>query len=251
MGASRASATAVAAVVGGVLLITVLVAWAAAIGPGEVLRGDGPPVMREDPTETSSSPTESASPGASTAGLEENQPVHVQVMAAIAIGLQLLLLSVFLFAAYHGSRVVIDAVRTRGRRRPRSSRPAPAEDLEFDVLERPEVLRRHLAEGAARQRDLLRSGTPRNAIVQVWSRFETLASQVGATRRPWETSSEFTLRVLEAVDADSTAVTRLAALYREARFSDHELTEEHRAEAVAALEVIHAGLATARPGAGR
>ena len=57
--------------------------------------------------------------------------------------------------------------------------------------------------------------------------------------------------MLEAVDADSSAVSRLAALYREARFSDHELTEEHRAAAVAALEAIHAGLTATRPGASR
>ena len=52
MGARRASASAVVAVVGGVLLITLLVAWAASIGPSEVLRGDGPTAERlpDNPT---------------------------------------------------------------------------------------------------------------------------------------------------------------------------------------------------------
>ena len=114
------------------------------------------------------------------------------------------------------------------------------------MLDRPDLLTHELSEGASAQRALLSAGTPRNAIVEVWNRFEALAAKAGASRRPWETSSEFTLRVLEAVDADSSAVAQLAGLYREARFSDHELTEEHRAAAVAALEVIHAGLAAGR-----
>ena len=40
MGASRAPVTAVAAVVGGVLLVAVLVTWAASIGPSGVLTGE-------------------------------------------------------------------------------------------------------------------------------------------------------------------------------------------------------------------
>ncbi len=134
----------------------------------------------------------------------------------------------------------------RGTWRERSRPAPPPEEVDFDLLPSPETLAREMAGGAAAQRDLLQSGTPRNAIVEVWNRFETLAGNAGATRRPWETSSEFTLRVLEAVDADSSAVSRLGGLYREARFSDHELTEEHRAAAVAALEVIHAGLTAGR-----
>jgi uncharacterized protein DUF4129 len=240
MGARRASGTAVVAVVGGVLLVTLLVTWAATIGPGEVLRGDGPTAQREEPTETPS-PTDTASPGASTADLDDTDPGNVKVIAAIAIGLQLLLLGVFLFGAYHGARVVHDTLRGRSPRRGR--RTPPPEEVEFDVLEQPAELVRELAGGAAAQRDLLASGSPRNAIVEVWNRFETLAASAGARRRPWETSSEFTLKVLAAADADSTAVARLAGLYREARFSDHELTEEHRAAAESALAAIHAALA--------
>jgi hypothetical protein len=35
----------------------------------------------------------------------------------------------------------------------------------------------------------------------------------------------------------------LAGLYREARFSDHEMTEAARATAISALDQVHAGLA--------
>lgn len=58
-------------------------------------------------------------------------------------------------------------------------------------------------------------------------------------RHEWETSSEYTLRILDLVAADTAAVTRLAGLYREARFSTHELTEADRAAALAALDEIH------------
>jgi hypothetical protein len=44
------------------------------------------------------------------------------------------------------------------------------------------------------------------------------------------------------VSADPSAVSRLAALYREARFSEHEITEDNRQAAVEALRDIHASI---------
>ena len=102
---------------------------------------------------------------------------------------------------------------------------------------------RELVATAGEQRGLLSAGgSPRNAVVEAWHLFETSAGRVGAVRKPWETSSEFTLRVLDAVHADPHAVARLAQLYREARFSEHELTEDDRAAAVEALDAVHASL---------
>jgi hypothetical protein len=169
----------------------------------------------------------------------ERERGHSDVLTGIAIGIELLLLAGLLYLAYRAARLAFASWRSRDRP------DAPAEEVEFDVLAMPEPLARELAAGAAAQRDVLQSGTPRNAIVEMWNRFEVQAEASGARRRPWETSSEFTLRVLEAVEADSTAVASLAALYREARFSDHELTEQHRNAALEALAVIHAGLAGA------
>ena len=45
--------------------------------------------------------------------------------------------------------------------------------------------------------------------------------------------------MLDLVDADPAAVSRLAGLYREARFSEHELTEADRPAALEALDAIH------------
>ena len=47
------------------------------------------------------------------------------------------------------------------------------------------------------------------------------------------------------------AIARLAERYREARFSEHEVTEAHRAVAVAALDEIHASLRAPLRGGGR
>ena len=110
------------------------------------------------------------------------------------------------------------------------------------MLEAPALLSAELRGDADEQRRLLADGTPRNGIVECWHRFEQQAAGLGFEREPWETSSEFTLRMLELVSADPHAVTVLNELYREARFSEHPLTEEHRQRARDALDAVHAGL---------
>jgi hypothetical protein len=227
----------VVAVVSGVLLVTLLVAWAAAIGPGDVLTGDGPTPQRVTPT-----PSPSSTPLQPDARLDDlertrlREPGDNDLLRAIGLVLELLLAAVVLYAAYKSARW---ARETWGARRRPDPRPA---EVGFEVLGSPSALARELVAGAPARRELLLAGAPRNAIVEAWHSFEAQASAAGATRRPWETSSEFTLRVLEVVDADSSAVARLARLYREARFSDHALTEDDRAAALAALDAIHAGL---------
>lgn len=84
----------------------------------------------------------------------------------------------------------------------------------------------------------LARGTPRNAIVECWVILEDAVAAAGRGRRPAETSAEFTARVIGEHSVDATAIDRLAALYREARFSHHELDEDHRDAAVAALESL-------------
>lgn len=115
-----------------------------------------------------------------------------------------------------------------------------AEEPEFTVLEPSEAVREAmLGDAAAQRQELVDAESPRNAVVACWHRFETQAAAAGVGRRPWETSSEYTMRVLDLVDAHQPAVSRLGQLYREARFSEHEVTEEHRDEALEALDAIH------------
>jgi hypothetical protein len=99
-----------------------------------------------------------------------------------------------------------------------------------------------VAADAQEQRAALLRGTPRNAVVECWMRLEAAVVSAGIDRDPSDTSTELTQRVLGRHAVDPGALRTLAALYREARFSDHELDEEDRAFAVAALDAVHAGL---------
>src|SRR3982074_1623466 len=65
-------------------------------------------------------------------------------------------------------------------------------------------------------------------------------------RTPSETPAEFTVRVLAVGGISAPELTRLAGLYREARYSSHGSSEAARAEARAALTRLRDELAAAR-----
>jgi hypothetical protein len=248
MGAARAPAAAVVAVVLGVLAVLLVVTWSASIGPGAVLTGDGPTADRVSTTPT---PSDTArGPGGPASGPPDRPLFSVQPLVGLLLVVAGTLLAVGLVAA---ARLGLDLDRAepitvalrRWRRRRRRTSPDPP----FPVLDA-DRLRQAVARGAAGQRAALFEGTPRNAVVECWHRFEQQAAESGLARHPAETSSEFILRALELVHVDSSAVLRFAALYREARFSDHPLGEDRRAEAVAILDRIHDDLRTGPAGAG-
>jgi len=129
------------------------------------------------------------------------------------------------------------------RNRPRlrwRRQPAGAED--FDVL--PDVAATVVHEAAA-QRAALLGGMPRNAIVRCWLRLEGDVAAAGLLRNSADTSAEFTERVLGRYTVDSEAIQELAALYREARFSQHPLDESARRAALDALGRLHQALSAA------
>lgn len=235
----RGGATATAAVVGVVGLVLLLVGWAATSGPTRVLHGGRAAQTREPRVTPTSSPAAGGPPGGGERFVPQDHP-WLTVLFVLVEGAAVLLLAVLL---YRLLRVLVTRVPAFRRRGPRPAEP------EFEVLDEPAELARAITRGAATQRgELLGAGTPRNAIVACWHRFEEQAAGVGVVRHPWETSSEFTLRILDELDADTAAVSRLAALYREARFSEHELGEQARADAVAALDSVHQGLLTRAAG---
>jgi hypothetical protein len=96
------------------------------------------------------------------------------------------------------------------------------------------------------QRAALERGSPRNAIVECWLRLEQAVVAAGVRHDPANTSTEFTVCVLTTLQVDQVAVERLAALYREARFSDHPMGEGARRAAIDALDDIHDGLRAGR-----
>jgi hypothetical protein len=104
-------------------------------------------------------------------------------------------------------------------------------------------------EGADHGLAALEHGPPRNAIVAAWVALEGAAGAAGLPRHPAETSTEYVTRVLRVWDVDPRSLAELAALFREARFSTHPLTEAHRQRAITALATIRSDLGREPTGA--
>jgi hypothetical protein len=228
----RAGASAVALTVVSVGLMLVLVMLAARVGPQRIIHG---PLI--DPKVAPVSISFSPPPGAPIHPPQGAGLMHTSgLLQAIGWGIKLLLAACVLWLLYRGARRLWQAWTDRERRTARPKR------VEFDVLEDPEELAEEIRDDFDAQLALLLDGHARNAIVACWDRFEEQAERAGVAREEWETSSEFTIRILDLVSADGGAVSRLERLYREARFSEHQIGEDHRRDAVEALEAIHLSL---------
>lgn len=151
------------------------------------------------------------------------------VVAVIVWGLKLAIVAII-------ATVVFMLARELWRReRPGRVRDAAASGG-IDTL--PETL----LEGAGARLGELQSGTPSNAIVACWLRLEAEVTAAGLRHDPSRTSSEVVATVLRDYDVDAAALRELALLFREARFSVHDLDESHRARARDALTAIHVDL---------
>lgn len=91
-------------------------------------------------------------------------------------------------------------------------------------------------------REALSTGRPRSAIVACWMQLEHDIAGAGWPRDVAETSAEYVQRVVAQASVDRGAISDLAALFREARFSDHELRDLDRTHALDALLRVEAGL---------
>lgn len=245
--------------VAGTSLFMVLVAWATLVGPDQVFTGPGPrpgsgttstetciplPVVTNaDGTTTEQIPDDinerdyCEPPGAGISqyrDLVEDHPPPLWLKVLGWIFLSALLLVIAGLTGW----VLVALVRAVLRR----DAGTPRLEAEFTVLDEPGRVAEQVVGDAAEQDALLREGDARNAIVAAWHRFEVQGERAGVPRRGSETSSEYALRLLDLADADVGPVARLAELYREARFSDHPITEDHRTEALAALEGIRRSL---------
>jgi multisubunit Na+/H+ antiporter MnhC subunit len=227
----RRAALLTTVVVGAATALVLLVAlWAASSGPDDPFRGDG---QGSRATVSESPASEGQEPGDAHQDSKKRSSSWVSAVVAIVIGA----VALTLLLAVVGVLVSVVAGLPRvGRRR----RAGPDDEpVELDPVDA--VTGSMLADAAA-QEAVLVGGSPRNGIVECWHRFELQAGRAGLARRPWETSSEFTLRLLDLVEADTDAVARLSALYREARFSEHDLGEADREAALAALRQVHRDL---------
>lgn len=228
---------AVPAVLLATALVVVLATWASTIGPDRVFR-DAPTTSPEVGTGID----DTIVPPQPSVGEDDEDGDDDRGWGSSALfALELVLLLAFVVLLVMAARWVVLDVREEGwvRRRRRRRRRTP----DFVVLppSREQAVE-EIVRDAGDQLALLRTGSPANGIVACWHRFEVQARAAGLGREPWETPAEFTLRVLDLVDADAHAVAELAELYREARFSDHPIRESARAAAVDALERIHRSL---------
>jgi len=133
--------------------------------------------------------------------------------------------------------LVVIVSRANERRRRRRTTTDVGEPIDVDELADGE-LSASLAATAAARLAAMAAGSPRNAIVRCWVELEDAVIEAGLERNPALTATEFTGEVLGRLAVDRGAITVLSDLYREARFSEHELTEQHRARATAALHAL-------------
>jgi len=213
--------------------VLVAVLFAAVTTSGSVRYVDGPPRFFEQFDDVQSA-TEIRSESVASEATIREAAEDTQLSPLVELAMRIVLWTLIALAA----ALVVSALwRQRPsfvwRRRQRTEEPF---DLLADVASA-------IAADAAQQRAALRMGAPRDAIVACWLRLEASVIAAGVVRRPSDTSTELVERVLHGHQVNPHSLAALAGLYREARFSDHEMTEAARATAIAELDQVHAGLA--------
>lgn len=89
--------------------------------------------------------------------------------------------------------------------------------------------------------ELAASRPPSDAIVAAWLGLEEAAQDAGISRRPSETPTELTSRLLTALDVDPDASTTLLDLYQRVRFGGREASAADVATAQRCLETMTSG----------
>jgi flagellar basal body-associated protein FliL len=79
---------------------------------------------------------------------------------------------------------------------------------------------------------------PADAVVRAWLGLQETAEESGIVRRPAETPTEFTSRILSGAFADDRALRTLLRLYLRTRFGDHPVTAADVAEVRDALRQL-------------
>ena len=212
-----------------------LAAWVSTAGFLPALRGNQPSTDPGggDRTQVPHPPT-----GPRHAPSHDDHSAPLPPFLSVVINILLVLFALLLIFVF------VRAFTTRRRRRLAAQTPV---DTGFDVDD--DELEGRLTEDLARSAGMglarLAEGDPRNAIVRCWLILEETVVEAGLARDPTLTSEEFTAQVLARYSVDAGSIDELGRLYREARFSAHELTEAHRTRAVGALNRLRDSLDSA------
>jgi hypothetical protein len=86
--------------------------------------------------------------------------------------------------------------------------------------------------------DLLWETDPRRAVIAAYARLERVLAAHGLRRRAAETPEEYLTRALGLLDVGARSLRRLTDLFTLAKFSQHEVDEGMRQEAIAALSQV-------------
>ena len=207
----------------GVAVGVLVLVWAASTGPGQVFSGTSAPrAVPETLNRNSQTPSDAPT------GLAEELLKDVEPTADLSWVGDLIAWAVLLGLAIVVYLVVAALVRVAIR--DGWLRPQRRTAVEFEVLPEERAAQALAADAVARL-EAVEQGEVRNGIVRCWARLEDAVAEAGLPRARHETSAEFTVRVLHALDLDPHAIGELARLYREARFSEHELGEDSRSRA--------------------
>lgn len=91
--------------------------------------------------------------------------------------------------------------------------------------------------------DLEAEPDARRAVIAAYARMEAVLARNGFQRVPSETAIEYLRRVLLGLTSRGDAVTRLTALFEQAKFSQNEIDTAMKQDAIDALREIRDGLA--------
>jgi hypothetical protein len=93
--------------------------------------------------------------------------------------------------------------------------------------------------------DLEAEPDARRAVIAAYARMEGVLGRNGFLRAPSETAIEYLRRVLLGLTSRGDAVTRLTALFEQAKFSQNEIDAGMKQDAIGSLREIRDGLAGA------
>ena len=109
----------------------------------------------------------------------------------------------------------------------------------------PDDLATQVARTLASTMSQLAGGQIRDGVILCWHRLEQTAEAAGLRRSPADTSSELADRLLATLPLSEAPLNRLAALYREARFSSHPIPAAAVVQARADLAQLRSELEAA------
>ena len=118
----------------------------------------------------------------------------------------------------------------------RLTRPAPETE---DDLDSAGLLAETLSDALDR---LSWADDPRDVIIKAYHDIERAFAAAGMPPRASEAPRQYLERILASADVEQDAITRLTSLFEQARFSDHDMDEFDRAEAIDAMEAVRAEL---------